>query len=199
VCRTYIKIILAFVLLLTLAGCTKYNYPSTNTKFNHNLQFKPGKDLLGLATPIQLQRGDNAIDLRDYFYSCTIDSVKSDISLPFILDKINQKVNINITETTPPLSNLSLFSGKNKYDILVKSPTKKEHILRLKDNNYSKVQIKGEMNAWNPASTLVYLKDGEWLTKLELTPGAYQYKYIVDGEEITDPNNKDMVSKWDIK
>ncbi len=52
------------------------------------------------------------------------------------------------------------------------------------------VQLAGEFNNWDP-TTSVLVKDGEgrWVTRCALKSGSYQYKYVVDGEWVLDPQN----------
>jgi 1,4-alpha-glucan branching enzyme len=52
------------------------------------------------------------------------------------------------------------------------------------------VYLAGEFNHWDPTATPMDRgKDGIWRTTVELTPGTYQYKYVVDGNWIEDPGN----------
>lgn len=52
-----------------------------------------------------------------------------------------------------------------------------------------KVNLAGTFNAWNTKSVLAK-KDsrGNWTAKLNLKPGKYEYKFLVDGKWINDPN-----------
>jgi len=56
------------------------------------------------------------------------------------------------------------------------------------------VQIAGDFSDWKPLSSLPVKQGKEhvWKVKLSLNPGRYQYKYIVDGQWIIDPNNSDV-------
>lgn len=56
------------------------------------------------------------------------------------------------------------------------------------------VFISGDMNGWNQdASRLVKGRDDVWRAIFSLRPGrSYDYKFIVDGSWITDPNNPDL-------
>ena len=50
------------------------------------------------------------------------------------------------------------------------------------------VSLCGDFNGWSPGATpMKRHDDGRWETTLALTPGRYQYKFIVDGEWIPDP------------
>jgi 1,4-alpha-glucan branching enzyme len=53
-----------------------------------------------------------------------------------------------------------------------------------------KVNISGSFNDWSTTRTPMKRVDDGWMTDLNLKPGKYLYKYIVDGKWTTDPNNK---------
>lgn len=45
------------------------------------------------------------------------------------------------------------------------------------------VCVAGTFNDWNPTSTpLIRQADGTWTVTLDLPPGRYEYKFVVDGE-----------------
>jgi 1,4-alpha-glucan branching enzyme len=53
------------------------------------------------------------------------------------------------------------------------------------------VLIAGDFNNWLPASSpMTHKPGGGWTMKLPLGPGRYRYRFVVDGEWMTDPNNK---------
>ena len=44
------------------------------------------------------------------------------------------------------------------------------------------VFVAGTFNNWNPAShPLTHLRDGRWALALDVPPGRYEYKFIIDG------------------
>ena len=51
-----------------------------------------------------------------------------------------------------------------------------------------KVSLAGSFNKWNP-KTISAKKDnkGNWKAEIELKPGKYEYKFVVDGNWIDDP------------
>ncbi len=50
------------------------------------------------------------------------------------------------------------------------------------------VSLVGSFNKWNPIKKKMKSNDnGEWLTRVILSEGEHQYKFIVDGEWINDP------------
>jgi 1,4-alpha-glucan branching enzyme len=52
-----------------------------------------------------------------------------------------------------------------------------------------KVSVAGSFNSWDVRKSPAK-KDtkGAWLVKLKLKPGRHEYKFVVDGNWITDPN-----------
>ncbi|HBG27104.1 MAG: hypothetical protein A2Y10_00215 [Planctomycetes bacterium GWF2_41_51] len=52
------------------------------------------------------------------------------------------------------------------------------------------VQIAGDFNNWQPQQTIMKAaKDGKWELALELAPGKYRYRMVVDGQWQQDPYN----------
>ena len=53
----------------------------------------------------------------------------------------------------------------------------------------NQVTISGDFNAWEMTTLALRKTSGLWKITLELKPGTYQYKFLVDGEWVNDPNN----------
>jgi beta-lactamase regulating signal transducer with metallopeptidase domain len=51
------------------------------------------------------------------------------------------------------------------------------------------VAVAGEFNKWNQSQFLFSREGGEWVCRVQLPAGTYQYKFIVDGDWLTDPTN----------
>jgi 1,4-alpha-glucan branching enzyme len=50
----------------------------------------------------------------------------------------------------------------------------------------------GSFNDWDPTRTLMERQgDGSWQAELELAPGRYEYKFIVDGVWCCEPGSAD--------
>lgn len=50
------------------------------------------------------------------------------------------------------------------------------------------VFLAGEFNDWDPtANPMLRGDDGEWTASLELAPGRYEHKFVVDGEWCCEP------------
>ncbi len=56
------------------------------------------------------------------------------------------------------------------------------------------VSLVGEFNNWNPTATPMHERpDGTWAATVQLAAGRHQYKLIVDGKWIPDPDNPTQV------
>jgi hypothetical protein len=58
------------------------------------------------------------------------------------------------------------------------------------DGGKKKVFLAGNFNDWNPSDPKYLMTDagnGAWTITIKLLPGAYQYKYVADGQWIKDP------------
>jgi 1,4-alpha-glucan branching enzyme len=50
------------------------------------------------------------------------------------------------------------------------------------------VCVAGSFNNWQPQATpLVPLGNGKWAKELTLPAGSYEYRFVVDGQWVTDP------------
>lgn len=56
------------------------------------------------------------------------------------------------------------------------------------------VHVAGSFNGWQPeSSSMACLGDGCWVKELQLSPGRYEYRIVVDGEWIPDLFAEDHV------
>jgi chromosome partitioning protein len=70
--------------------------------------------------------------------------------------------------------------------------------LRIKDGvlftlsapQAQRVQLAGDFNSWVPDGTEMEFSNGVWKKILALTPGRYRYRYVVDGQWLSDPMNR---------
>ena len=67
-----------------------------------------------------------------------------------------------------------------------------EVIFSARFDTAKRVQIAGDFNNWSPDSTPMVKNGhpGKWTMSLPLRPGRYRYRFIVDGQWVTDPHNK---------
>lgn len=60
--------------------------------------------------------------------------------------------------------------------------------LEFHDDRAKAVCIAGTFNDWNPKTTpMLATRPGQWSKELWLSPGLYEYQYVVDGRWINDP------------
>jgi hypothetical protein len=55
----------------------------------------------------------------------------------------------------------------------------------------SLVVLTGTFNNWSQSQLLFAREGDEWVCRVDLDPGVYQYKFIVDGDWLLDPSNPD--------
>ncbi|MCB0706873.1 MAG: hypothetical protein KDC34_16270, partial [Saprospiraceae bacterium] len=155
----------------------------------------PVPDVLNLVKPIALTGAKTTLILEDFFTDCSkIDSVAGSSQLGLSLSPDHQKLDIRIIGDVGFYESIRFYLGTDTYDFLLTTPTKVTVTLRLRDNGFREVALKGEMNAWNPANGKMTLNAGVWETTFEVQPGNYQYLFVADGEEIQDPKNPKKVS-----
>lgn len=74
----------------------------------------------------------------------------------------------------------------------VKASAEKEVAFMIEAPEDVSVQIAGDFNSWTPESLHLTHSHGRpvWQKAIRLSPGLYQYKYLVDGRWVSDPTNK---------
>lgn len=55
------------------------------------------------------------------------------------------------------------------------------------------VALAGTFNKWNQSQLLFAREGNDWVCRVNLAPGQHQYKFIIDGDWITDPGNPKIV------
>jgi len=75
------------------------------------------------------------------------------------------------------------------------NPATKGVVFSLEAPADATVQIAGDFNGWVPESLYRRIHQGKsiWLKAIPLKPGAYAYKYVLNGNWISDPANNDTV------
>jgi 1,4-alpha-glucan branching enzyme len=58
----------------------------------------------------------------------------------------------------------------------------------------SSVAVAGNFNNWDTQKSRLQRDGDAWKASIPLAPGRYEYRFVVDGEWITDPNCKECVS-----
>jgi tetratricopeptide (TPR) repeat protein len=57
------------------------------------------------------------------------------------------------------------------------------------------VTLAGSFNQWNSLHTILFRQGDEWIGTIDLKPGKYPYKFVVDGEWILDPDNPETMEE----
>lgn len=55
-------------------------------------------------------------------------------------------------------------------------------------NGVKKVQLAGDFSHWQPVD-MSKQKNGSFAATIPLTPGTHEYKFLLDGEWVVDPDN----------
>lgn len=78
---------------------------------------------------------------------------------------------------------------------MVKKATRKNSMLFClqPENNARRVMLAGDFNGWIPAEMLKS-KSGLYSTEVALSSGPHQYKFVVDGKWISDPDQNNRVT-----
>ena len=53
----------------------------------------------------------------------------------------------------------------------------------------AEVNLAGDFNSWSRRSIKMIKNGNVWTGEVELEPGKYEYKFVVDGKWVTDPDN----------
>lgn len=76
------------------------------------------------------------------------------------------------------------------------SPGNSAFVFVYRDPGAADVKIAGDFNNWIPDKGVITSreKDGTWKKVINIPPGAYQYKFCIDGDWKEDPGNPNVVS-----
>ncbi|MEW5801791.1 MAG: isoamylase early set domain-containing protein [bacterium] len=66
-------------------------------------------------------------------------------------------------------------------------PKRKRIVFTFHSPEAHNVALVGDFNNWDYTKTMKKDKDGNWKARLDLEPGRYEYRYLVDGEWQNDP------------
>ncbi|NNF19983.1 MAG: hypothetical protein HKN61_09400 [Flavobacteriaceae bacterium] len=58
-----------------------------------------------------------------------------------------------------------------------------------------KVSIAGSFNYWNPGSDYLERNGESWTIEILLPGGTVEYKFVVDGKWVVDPENPETIRK----
>ncbi len=168
---------------ITISSCIQNNMNKSMLK--QNIIHEP-------VIPVNLKEGKNIIHFSDFITdSIEIDSIELLPKLKYNFNTKDRSMEFTATEDMPALSEMKIWIGGEPYSILLRKSRKisKEIVFDPEGKTYSKVQLAGSLNDWNPANTNMEWKDGKWYIKLKLNPGKYHYQIVADGNWMLDPAN----------
>ncbi len=150
-----------------------------------------------LVNPLKVTEGVwNTFLVSDLFFAQKYDvEILSGKEYETQYDRNTNELKIKTTASFDKLAVLRLLNNGSKYDLLLRSDKKKNVRFELAMQKAAKrVNIFGSFNGWNRESlSMQKNKEATYEIELMLAPGNYEYKFLVDGEEILDPINAQQV------
>ncbi|HZZ44819.1 MAG TPA: AAA family ATPase [Tepidisphaeraceae bacterium] len=95
-----------------------------------------------------------------------------------------------LTESKPPIKKTTEQKIEDFYGVKQVGP---DVLFSAKFDEAAAVSIAGDFNNWSADSAVMSPapnRPGEWRAALNLKPGRYRYRLVVDGQWITDPHNR---------
>jgi hypothetical protein len=190
-------ILLVLSVFALLAACRQTgssgaeNTPDAAQSLEQPASALPQKPALAWIEPVQLEGVETLLKTGDILPNGMVpDSVTAPMGIQADLLPESGELKITVTGDLGFLSILRLWSGGESMDVVLKSPVaKKKATLRLRDQGYRDVRVKGEMNAWDPDAGQMKKVNGIWEYTFEAPAGSYPYLFVADGKEMTDPKN----------
>lgn len=147
---------------------------------------------------IKLESDSTKINLEDYIIDLNliVELRVCDEILIKHTDCDNIKELVYEDSKLPLISVFSIITEKNKLDLILEKSQKVSYKVYFDNKyiNYNKVQIAGDFNNWNPEKNNLWFNGNSWECELYVNPGRLSYQFVVDGNWILDPNNKNKVS-----
>ena len=81
-----------------------------------------------------------------------------------------------------------MFKKKGASGSTNKNEKKKRITFKLHAPDARFVSLVGDFNSWNPDSQPLKNSNGLWKTTVSLSPGRYEYRFLVDGQWQNDPD-----------
>lgn len=115
--------------------------------------------------------------------------IVDDMDIPLKFNRDEKGTVTSLTIQTP-----ILFDGKEvtPRKLILPAPSVKGNTtFRLKGYTDARVvALAGTFNNWNQSQLLFAREGDEWVCRIDLAPGKYTYKFVVDGNWILDPANR---------
>ena len=131
---------------------------------------------------------NNSNDFIELSKSLTEQSHHFEMTNPYIVN--NNKNAEEYNQTFFPEAKFGFNEFKNKISVKPLGNTGKTRFLLYTKLKATQVYLSGSFNAWATEDIKLIKTDTAWYCDIVLTPGKHYYKFIVDGEWLTDPENK---------
>lgn len=119
---------------------------------------------------------------------CMWESEKRELKMS-MLNKIAKILSVSINEILS-LQRIGNVKNKKKEGKMIMKGKEKKINFELRAPQAKKVALAGNFNSWKETKLLLKKNDsGLWKIEVDLKPGRYEYKFVVDGQWITDPAN----------
>jgi glycosidase len=192
------KILIFIVVILGLYSCSN----NENQKAVWEDFGDRANALHGLASPIELLTDTTIVLVSDYFPNkVEIDSVESSLTQvsSSLSDDQTQITLVKNGLTNSTIGNLRIIAGGIPFDILIKNQAQLTHTFTYTPkpdlaNLDLDVAVKGTFNNWQLSPLSYNNQSRSFELTVPLKSGVYQYKYVVQGEELNDVNNPRIVS-----
>jgi len=154
------------------------------------------QNIQDIICPLKVSIGKtDTVLISDLFYAKSYPvTFKQNNYLNVVHDKVHNCIAVSARNNFPGFTLLE-FSLKDKtYAIPVEAKSEVQSLIPHKfmykpESKVTKVSLFGSFNNWNRDANPMSLVNGIYETVLNLEPGSYVYKLIVDGKEILDPSN----------
>ncbi len=175
------KYLLLPIFIVAIVACKNTQQAKVETEYKSLIK--------GLASPIRLSPDTTSVRMKDYFLSSyKLDSVLWQGSQ--IQVSVDGLIKLVSLDSTPLISNLSVYAQGIKHDIPVFKSEKLKYIFTYTSPNIPEmVYLSGSMNGWNRQAGVLAKEGDTWKRTLLLEPGRYQYRIWEGDKEMLDKNN----------
>lgn len=93
----------------------------------------------------------------------------------------------NKTKSSTPAKLAPSKSAPAKKSVTSLQPKRRRIVFSFSAPEAQNVSLVGNFNNWDYTKTMKKDKDGLWTSRVDLEPGKYEYRFLVDGEWRDDP------------
>lgn len=154
----------------------------------------PPVQMRGVVPTLHLKQGSwTGIDLSNYFKSEKL-SIQVDTVSVFEFRIVNDSLWMQPDNTIQGYHAVNVDINNKPVEIMTLTSFSKNIIFEFHYKGQASVSVMGNFNDWSRTSHPLKLQRGSWQRSEYFTPGRYEYKLVVDGQEILDPANTDSIS-----